>query len=121
MPRKLLIIEDELSNRFLLSQYAEKIDNSIIVEIAENGVAALNVLNTLKPDIIFLDIVMPDMDGFEFLDRLKKGNQRYLSKVWAITGAISSSRVKELRAITQDRVIFKPFTYDDIENILTKT
>ena len=67
--RKILIVDDDT---FLLDMYAFKFSQSNFeVYTAENGVQATAKLKGgLKPDVILMDLIMPDMDGFEMLEKI---------------------------------------------------
>ncbi len=71
--RKILIVDDD---NFLLDMYALKFSqNSFEVHAVSGGVKSLEELkNGLKPDVILMDIIMPEMDGFETLQKIKKEN-----------------------------------------------
>ena len=71
MNRKIFIVDDD---EFLLDMYAVKFrESGFEIEVAHSGIEALEkIKNGLQPDAVLLDIVMPGMDGFEFLKRLKK-------------------------------------------------
>lgn len=67
--RKILIVDDD---SFLLDMYALKFSqNNFEVYTAISGVGAIDKLTGgLKPDIILMDIIMPEMDGFEMLEKI---------------------------------------------------
>lgn len=69
---KALIIDDEIlaQERLneMLQEYEDKID---IIGFANNGIEALNMISMLKPDLLFLDIQMPGLNGFEVLSKLE--------------------------------------------------
>jgi two-component system chemotaxis response regulator CheY len=67
--KKILIVDDD---SFLLDMYALKFSqNNFEVHTAEDGVHALDKLkNGLSPDILLIDIIMPEMDGFETLTQI---------------------------------------------------
>jgi two-component system chemotaxis response regulator CheY len=67
--KKILIVDDDM---FLLDMYALKFSqNSFDVFTADSGAVALEKLRGgLKPDIILTDIIMPEMDGFEMLEKI---------------------------------------------------
>ncbi len=69
--RKILIVDDD---SFLLVMYALKFSQQDFeVETALSGAQALEKLSKgLKPDVILMDIIMPEMDGFEVLEKIKK-------------------------------------------------
>jgi len=69
--KKILIVDDD---NFLLDMYALKFSqNSFEVHVAISGVQAIEKLkNDLKPDIILTDIIMPEMDGFEMLEKINQ-------------------------------------------------
>ncbi|HEX4810236.1 MAG TPA: response regulator [Bryobacteraceae bacterium] len=69
-----LIVDDEPVARKVLREELEFIDSVEIVGEADNGEAALSKISALKPDLVFLDIQMPVMGGFELLDRLNTGH-----------------------------------------------
>ncbi|HSR97786.1 MAG TPA: ATP-binding protein [Kofleriaceae bacterium] len=64
---RILVIDDDLASRYVLRRWLEE---RYRVEEAESGTEGLRLAAT-RPDAIFLDVVMPDLTGFEVLDRLK--------------------------------------------------
>jgi DNA-binding response OmpR family regulator len=64
MPKKILIVDDNDTVRTLLKM-SLKSENFVVLE-APDGVSALDIVNEEKPDLIISDILMPNMDGFEF-------------------------------------------------------
>jgi two-component system, LytTR family, response regulator len=68
--QKVIIVDDEASGRTLLKQYLEEFPALIIVGEANNGVDAVKIINEFKPDIVFMDIQMPGLTGFDVLKHL---------------------------------------------------
>ena len=68
---KILIVDDD---KFLLSMYAVKFKNAgFVVDVAHDGAEALSRLQEGNaPDIIILDLIMPGMDGYEFLAKVRE-------------------------------------------------
>lgn len=76
---KSIIIDDELASIDALKWELEVLDNQVeIIQSFQDPKKALQQLNELKPDLIFLDIEMPGMNGFEFL---KKANEVFICEV----------------------------------------
>jgi len=69
--RRVLIVDDTSDVRELLIFYLRAIDENLDVIAIENGEQMLRELPTIKPDLILLDIVMPVMDGWEVLEKIK--------------------------------------------------
>ena len=65
----ILIIEDNKEN---IDGLRAILDDDYDVFVAINGSGAINLLKTTQPDLILLDIGLPDMDGFDVLERLRK-------------------------------------------------
>ncbi len=67
--KKVLVVEDD---QFLANAYRIKFEKADLeVKISMDGEEALEVIKTFKPDVILLDLVMPKMDGFTVLEKLK--------------------------------------------------
>ena len=66
---KMLVVDDDALNRLLLAASLE--EKGYKVEMAENGQQALEILHTQSFDVVFLDLLMPEMNGFETLERMK--------------------------------------------------
>lgn len=66
---KVLVVEDSMAQRQMISDLLE--GSGLTVEVASNGVEALKQVETYSPDIVVLDIVMPQMNGYELCRRLK--------------------------------------------------
>jgi two-component system LytT family response regulator len=67
---KTIIIEDEALARNLLKNYLKDHDRIEIIAECENGFDGLKAINELKPDLVFLDVQMPKLTGFEMLELL---------------------------------------------------
>jgi CheY-like chemotaxis protein len=70
-PRRILVVDDHLDSARSFAFMVEGIIHSK-VEFAINGYVALELARKYRPDIVFLDLVMPGMSGFEVARRLKK-------------------------------------------------
>ncbi len=70
--KKVVIVDDETSGRKLIKEYLQAFPDLIVVGEANNGVDAIKVINEFKPDLIFLDIQMPGLTGFEVLAHLEE-------------------------------------------------
>jgi len=68
--KRIMIIDDEENIRFLYKEELE--EEGFAVECAKNGREALDKLSLFKPDLITLDIKMPEMDGIETLKRIRE-------------------------------------------------
>lgn len=69
-PCQVLLIEDDNYLRDLLAH--KLLQENIVTEIAINGTEALEKINKLMPKVIILDLILPDMDGFNILSIIKK-------------------------------------------------
>jgi two-component system, LytTR family, response regulator len=70
--KKVAIIDDEAAGRTLIKQYLADFPSLIVVGEANNGVDAIKIINEFKPDIVFLDIQMPGLTGFDVLKHLEE-------------------------------------------------
>lgn len=73
MTRKVLIVDDEPNILILMEQALEKLEDEDDVELltAKNGMEALEVIEAEKPDLVFLDVMMPKMSGLEVCNTVK--------------------------------------------------
>ena len=73
MPGTILIVDDEVHIRMLLEQTLEELEEDYGVEIlsAQNGEEGLGLIKSRKPDVVFLDIMMPKLNGYEVCQRVK--------------------------------------------------
>jgi two-component system, LytTR family, response regulator len=70
---QVLIVDDEPLSRTLLRQLLRSEADVEVVGECENGVDAVKAVRELEPDVVFLDVEMPEMDGFQVLDGLQGG------------------------------------------------
>lgn len=68
--KKVIIVDDEDPARLLVREYLKDYENLVLLDECNNGVDAVKSINTFKPDLVFLDIQMPGLTGFEVLKKL---------------------------------------------------
>ncbi len=107
MPNKVLIVDDEPFNLDLLEQ--ELADQNYAVERANDGMEALEKVESFKPDVILLDYMMPKMNGIEVVKRLRQDEKYKSLPVILLTAKGSQEdKVRGLDAGADDYVV-KPF------------
>jgi len=73
MAQKILIVDDEAHIRMLIEQTLEELeDDGVEFLTAENGEVALEIIQKEKPQLVFLDVMMPKMNGMDVCKKVKK-------------------------------------------------
>ena len=80
---KILIIDDDLSNSRLIEKILLKLNHT--TEIANNGTSALSLIKDKKFDLILLDIIMPDLNGIQMLEKIKENDNYYDTPIIMLT------------------------------------
>ena len=78
MKTSVMIVDDNAEFTNELTQYLEKTETVSVLATAADGQAALNKLRDVRPDVLLLDLVMPNLDGFSVLEQLDKRNMRVI-------------------------------------------
>ena len=114
----LFCVEDEPGTMKLLRKISEA--KEITFKGASNGQITLEMLKKIKPKIIFMDIMLPDIDGFELCKSIKDNKNLREIPVYYIT-CMQEDKVKERMEDTKaDGYILKPFEYDDIDKLMNE-
>ncbi len=108
MKKKILIVDDE-PNIVMALEYAFK-KNDLEVFIARDGNEALTILEKQIPDIILLDIMMPNVDGYETLKQIKKNNQLQHTKVIFLSAKNKATDIEKGLRLGADLYLLKPFS-----------
>ena len=113
-----MIVDDEPHIRMLIEQALEELeDEDVIFFTAENGVKALKIIHEENPQLVFLDVMMPEMNGMEVCRKVKKElgmNNVYIVLLTAKGQELDRQKGLEVGA---DLYMTKPF---DPEVILDK-
>ena len=108
---KILIVDDEPFNLDLLEQ--ELMDDYDIVS-ATNGIEALEQADAENPDLILLDVQMPEMNGLEAVKKLRESQQHVITPVFMLTAQSNMEDQVEGLEAGADDYILKPFDPDDL-------
>ncbi|MDE3184795.1 MAG: response regulator [Bacteroidota bacterium] len=118
MEQKLLIVDDEAHIRMLLEQTLEDLeDEGVEFFSAQNGEEALEIIQAENPQLVFLDVMMPKMNGMEVCRRVKK--ELKLDKVFIVLLTAKGQELDRQKGqeVGADLYMTKPF---DPEMILNK-
>jgi two-component system LytT family response regulator len=80
--KKVIIVDDEAPARSLIKEFLQDYEDLVLLEECNNGVDAVRAINAYKPDLIFLDIQMPGLTGFEVLKHLNEMPQVIFSTAY---------------------------------------
>jgi two-component system KDP operon response regulator KdpE len=107
-----LVVDDEASIVRLLRATLEA--DGFAVATADRGVKALNIINTERPDLVVLDVMMPEMDGFETLRRIRSQSQ--VPRVPVIMLTARTGDIDKLQGFQSgaDDYVTKPFNPDEL-------
>jgi CheY-like chemotaxis protein len=116
MSRVALVVDDSMLIRHSVCRFLE--ERGYIVESATNGVNAMEILNTVIPDIIITDLQMPKMDGPELISKIKASKGHETVPIVVLAGRTASQDSPESRA---DYIIFKDIEIEaQLQKALTR-
>ena len=118
MAKRILIVDDEAHIRMLIEQTLEELeDEGVEFSTAENGEQALEIIQSENPELVFLDVMMPKLNGMEVCRRVKK--ELLLDKVLIVLLTAKGQELDRLKGqeVGADVYMTKPF---DPEVILAK-
>jgi CheY-like chemotaxis protein len=107
----ILIVEDDAAIRRLVRMVLERIGYK--VEIACDGLEAVLKLGLVDYDVIILDLMMPNLDGFVFMNTLEQNEPERLRRI-IVTSAASPAIVKERLTGRPFRLLTKPFDIHEL-------
>jgi DNA-binding response OmpR family regulator len=116
MPGKILIVDDEVHIRMLLEQTLEELEEDCGVEIlsAQNGEEGLELIRSEKPDVVFLDIMMPKLNGYEVCQRVKEDAAITGIGIVLLTAKGQEVDRKQGLELGASRYMTKPFDPDEV-------
>lgn len=106
-----IVVDDDKDAVDICCEYLSRYNVNVIGE-GYDGKSAVELYCKAKPDIIFLDMVMPGYDGIYALQKIRKANPK--AKVIIITADLRKDAEQKLEELRPDKIIFKPFDYDKI-------
>ncbi len=122
MQKKILIVEDEES--LLKLESILLTTKGYLVQGATTGLAALEAVVAEPPDLILLDIMLPELDGFEVCERIKNNPETRDIPIILLTARKTSEDVARGDAVGADQYITKPFksamVMETIERLLDR-
>jgi DNA-binding response OmpR family regulator len=106
--KKILIVDDE-PNILMALEYTFK-KNNFEVFIARDGQEALDILKNQQPDIIILDVMMPNVDGFETLKQIKNDERLQHCKVLFLSAKNKEKDIEKGLGLGANLYVVKPFS-----------
>jgi CheY-like chemotaxis protein len=114
--KRALIVDDSKSARLFLARILEKYD--LDVDNAENAEAAIQYLTTQRPDVIFMDHMMPGMDGFQAVQAIKNNPRTATIPIMMYTSQEGELYLGQARALGAVGVLPKQIKQADVSKVL---
>lgn len=115
---KVLLIEDDPMVREVNRQFIERVEGFEIIAMAGNGLDGIEKIKMLQPDLVLMDIYMPELDGMETLRNIRQNNLNV--DVITVTAANDLHTIQKMLHLGLFDYIMKPFTFERMEQTLIK-
>lgn len=113
-----LLVEDDSTNLMFETLILKSLDCNI--DAAQNGTDATNMVQKKKYDVIFLDLGLPDMDGFTVAKNTRATEMNAKTPIAIVTGHDTEEYKQQAFAVGANEFITKPLLKDAVEKILKK-
>jgi len=117
---KILIVDDEKAVLSVIRRFLEMSKAKFEIEVAMDGYDAGHQVATFRPDVVFLDLRLPGVDGFEVCRHIKTDPQHADTCIVAMTGYYDGEQVDHIIELGALMCLHKPFTPDDLRKALAK-
>jgi type IV pilus assembly protein PilB len=119
MPR-ILIVDDDPSIRTIVAKSLEQLPFAVGTELASNGVEAVDMAGRDHPDLIVLDVMMPEMDGFEVCQKLRSQVETAFIPIMMLTANPSEEGRIRGYMVGSDDYVSKPFNVAELNARVTR-
>jgi DNA-binding response OmpR family regulator len=118
MKRKILVVDDEADFADLIKMRLEANDYAVV--LARDGEEGLEKAEAEKPDLILLDVMMPGMDGFKVLSRLKASESTRMTPVIMLTAKGETKSIFRAQELGATDFLIKPCESADLLSVVGK-
>lgn len=112
---KLLIADDDHVFTSAMAEYFDSFDEYEVCGIANTGLKTLEMVAQTNPDILILDLIMPELDGIGVLERLNEEKPEKMPMVIFITSFAQASLTRQALELGASYYVMKPFDLDTLE------
>ncbi|WP_202882649.1 response regulator [Clostridium sp. FP1] len=113
--KKILIVDDEVNNRLLLDEILEEFkEQGVEIFLAEDGKQGLDIILREKPNLVFLDIMMPEINGYEVCNIVKKELNLINTYIVLLTAKGQAEDKNRGKVVLCDKYITKPFYFGEV-------
>ncbi|WP_268543303.1 response regulator [Candidatus Nitrosotenuis cloacae] len=112
-----VVVDDDIDTVDVFCDYL-KMKDVVVLGRGHNGKEAVSLYQTHKPDIVFLDLMMPEYDGFYALENIRRANPD--SKIVVITADLRDETTKRLNMLKPTEIFIKPYDLDKIAKLLER-
>ena len=114
---KVIIVDDDPDTVEVFSEYLG-LKGIKVLGTAYNGKEAVEQYQELKPDIVFMDLKMPEYDGIYGIKHIRKKDSQ--AKIIVVTGNPARESDPELKTLKPNAILFKPFNIEEILDEVNK-
>lgn len=114
----ILAVDDDEDNLLLLGEVLESMKCSFLT--ATHGQTALLLAQDCQPDLILLDVMLPDFNGIEVVQRLRQNQQTKKTPIIAVTALARAEDRDRLLLAGFNDYISKPYMLDDLEELICR-
>ena len=111
-PRRVLVVDDEVPLAGVIGGYLER--EGFEVVLAHDGPMAVEQARLRHPDLIVLDVMLPDINGKEVCQRVRGDSTMDDVRIICISGMVEEDKIEDLRAAGANDFIHKPFEVDQL-------
>lgn len=113
---KILLVDDTKTERLILTAYLEKLGHS--VECAENGHQAIELYKVEKPDLVLMDVIMPEMDGYEAARGIREDESDWVPLIF-LSGRVGAEDIVAGIEAGGDDYLTKPVDFTVLQAKMT--
>jgi two-component system, chemotaxis family, chemotaxis protein CheY len=112
-----IVIDDDVDTVDVFCDYLTIVDVKVVGR-GHNGKVAVELYQKHNPDVVFLDLMMPDYDGFYALENIRRINPT--AKVVVVTADLRRETADKLKILKPTEVFIKPYDINKISELLAK-
>lgn len=112
---KVLLIEDNALTRYTIKSLLDKLGHEVVAE-AEDGLEAVKCFSESKPDVVFLDLILPGKSGVEILEDLRTVDPA--ARIVIVTAVEQQEIDRHLSDKGVSAILRKPFSFDDFKTLM---